>query len=107
MPKIIVAHYFQETNSFHPNPTTYENFGVTRGEDLIRDGRGVVNGAVDQFAKRAGCGNRADVRCGNGSRRHYHPRVFRANLQRMFGGDRGKQRRRGCAILLHARRDGG
>jgi microcystin degradation protein MlrC len=52
MPKIIVAHYFQETNSFHPNPTTYENFGVTRGEDLIRDGRGVVNGAVDQFAKR-------------------------------------------------------
>ena len=37
MPKIIVAHYFQETNSFHPNPTTYENFGVTRGEDLIRD----------------------------------------------------------------------
>ena len=53
MPKIIVAHYFQETNSFHPNPTTYENFGVTRGEDLIRDGRGVVNGAVDQFAKRS------------------------------------------------------
>ena len=53
MPKIIVAHYFQETNSFHPNPTTYENFGVTRGEDLIRGGRGVFNGAVDQFAKRS------------------------------------------------------
>ena len=53
MPKIIVAHYFQETNSFHPNPTTYEDFGVTRGEDLISDGRGVVNGAVDQFAKRS------------------------------------------------------
>ena len=53
MPKIIVAHYFQETNSFHPNPTMYEDFGVTRGEDLISDGRGVVNGAVDQFAKRS------------------------------------------------------
>ncbi|MDE0301533.1 MAG: M81 family metallopeptidase [Candidatus Poribacteria bacterium] len=53
MPKIIVAHYFQETNSFHPNPTAYEDFGVTRGEDLISDGRGVVNGAVDQFAKRS------------------------------------------------------
>lgn len=53
MPKILVAHYFQETNSFHPNPTTYENFGVTRGEDLIAGGRGVVNGAVDQFAKRS------------------------------------------------------
>ena len=53
MPKIIVAHYFQETNSFHPNPTTYEDFGVTRGEDLISGGRGVVNGAVDQFAKRS------------------------------------------------------
>ena len=39
MPKIIVAHYFQETNSFHPNPTTYEDFGVSRGEDLISDGQ--------------------------------------------------------------------
>ena len=36
MPKIIVANYFQETNSFHPNPTTYEDFSVHFGPGFIQ-----------------------------------------------------------------------
>ena len=34
MSKIVVANCFQETNSFHPNSTTYEHFNVHFGQDL-------------------------------------------------------------------------
>ena len=107
MPKIIVAHYFQETNSFHPNPTTYENFGVTRGEDLIRDGRGVVNGAVDQFAKRSDVEIVPTYGAGMGAGGTITHECFERISSECLEAIEGKQRGRGCAILLHARRDGG
>ena len=51
--KLYFSNRLSGNQSFHPNPTTYENFRVTRGEDLVRGGRSVFNGAVDQFAKRS------------------------------------------------------
>ena len=48
MPKILYASCFQETNSFHPNPTMYGMAGVQYGRDLMTSG----TGALDTFAKR-------------------------------------------------------
>ena len=53
MPKIIVANYFQETNSFHPNPTTYEDFSVHFGQTLFNAGREDINGALNIFSQRS------------------------------------------------------
>ena len=53
MPKIIVANYFQETNSFHPNPTTYEDFNVHFGHALFNAGREDINGALNIFSQRS------------------------------------------------------
>ena len=53
MPKIIVANYFQETNSFHPNPTTYEDFSVHFGQALFSAGREDINGALNIFSQRS------------------------------------------------------
>ena len=53
MPKIIVANYFQETNSFHPNPTMYEDFNVHFGQALFNAGREDINGALNIFSQRS------------------------------------------------------
>jgi microcystin degradation protein MlrC len=53
MPKIIVANCFQETNSFHPNPTLYQHFRVYFGQDLFRSGRQDINGVLNSFAQRS------------------------------------------------------
>lgn len=52
MSRIIVANCFQETNSFHPNPTTYEHFDVHFGRDLFEAGRQDIDGALSVFSRR-------------------------------------------------------
>jgi len=51
--KIIVANCFQETNSFHPNPTNYEHFDVRFGQDLFDAGRQDISGALNVFSQQA------------------------------------------------------
>jgi len=51
--KIIVANCFQETNSFHPNPTTYEHFNVRFGQGLFDVGRQDISGALNVFSQQA------------------------------------------------------
>ena len=53
MSKIIVANCFQETNSFHPNPTNYEHFDVRFGQDLFDAGRQDISGALNVFSQQA------------------------------------------------------
>lgn len=53
MKKIIVANCFQETNSFHPNPTIYDDFNVFFGGDLFEAGRQDIEGALNVFSQRA------------------------------------------------------
>jgi len=49
--KIVVANCFQETNSFHPNSTTYEHFNVHFGQDLFEADRQDINGALNVFSR--------------------------------------------------------
>ena len=53
MSKIIIANCFQETNSFHPNPTTYEHFDVRFGQDLFEAGRQDISGALNVLSQQA------------------------------------------------------
>ena len=53
MPRIIVANCFQETNSFHPNPTTYENSSIHFGEELFRAHRQDIDGAINIYFQRS------------------------------------------------------
>ena len=51
MSKIVVANCFQETNSFHPNSTTYEHFNVHFGQDLFEADRQDISGALNVFSR--------------------------------------------------------
>ena len=53
MSKIIIANCFQETNSFHPNPTNYEHFDVRFGQGLFDAGRQDISGALNVFSQQA------------------------------------------------------
>ena len=53
MPKIIVANCFQETNSFHPNPSTYENSSIHFGDELFSAHRQDIDGAINIYSQRS------------------------------------------------------
>ncbi len=57
MPRILIAEMKQETSTFNPAPTTYDNFQVHRGSAVIETFRGTdteLAGAFDIFDERGG-----------------------------------------------------
>jgi microcystin degradation protein MlrC len=57
VPRILIAECKQEVSTFNPAPSHYEDFDITRGEELLRYHRAVRNeagGALSVFDARAG-----------------------------------------------------
>lgn len=55
MKRIIIAGFRQETGSFNPKPSVYDDFDVLTGQDLLdasRESRGYVGGALTVFDAR-------------------------------------------------------
>lgn len=55
MPKILIAGIAQEVSTFNPAPSRYEDFRISRGQEIIERTKGKnseITGAVEVFAKR-------------------------------------------------------
>ena len=87
MARILIGTFFQETNDFHPNDTVYEDFHISRGDGMLVDPVGVVDGAVDTLSARGRHGNRAHLQRRHGRGGHDHAGLLRAGL---IGTARGR-----------------